>query len=138
MKTNPWIHIADALPRSLVNQARPVANDERFHSGRPLFIRLHGWRAVDVFVGDVVPDGLGIGNQTFCSVRRNCLPSLVVPHISLCATHAASKRFLSDAELFSNRFNSAHLQIVAALLIFVNSAAVLPYETEALLLKHVK
>lgn len=34
MNTNPWIAVYDALPFDLVNRARVVANDERFHLGR--------------------------------------------------------------------------------------------------------
>ncbi len=33
MDTNTWIHVADALPRRLVIQARPAANDEGMHLG---------------------------------------------------------------------------------------------------------
>lgn len=138
MDTNPWIHIYDALPHCLVNQARQACNDGMFHSGALLCSGLHGRRPVNVLVGDVVPEGLGIGDQTFCRVWRDGLSTLVVAYIALRATHASGKRFLSDAEFFSDGFNSAHFRIVAALLNFVNSGTVLLYETAALLSKHEK
>lgn len=55
MNTNPWIHICDALPRHLVNQARPAANDGCFHLGALLCRGCWGTIRADQFWPGGVP-----------------------------------------------------------------------------------
>src|SRR6185312_4997278 len=82
------------------------------------------WRAVDVIKGEVVAQGLCVGDQALSRVRRDGLAPLVVAYISLRATDALGKCGLGRPQSFANGFDRVHGEIVVPLLAFVNSGAV--------------
>ncbi len=83
-----------------------------------------GWITIYIVKGDFVPNRFCMGNEYLCGVWRNRLPSLVKGHIPLCATQYLRKFGLCDAELFTDRFDSAHVRIIVYLLNLVNSISI--------------
>lgn len=94
-------------------------------------------------VGEVVGGGQRLGaihlthsqrqSEPFCKVDdregalwRNCLPSLIVADISLCAINALGERGLRQAKKIADSFDLIHVEILALLLLNVNSNASLP------------
>lgn len=87
------------------------------------------WIAVDILVGHHMTQAGGVGDQPLGHLRRNCLAMLVETNIPLGAAHGLSQLFLAHTQLVADGFYRVHAQIIAALLIHVNSGGILRIQT---------
>ncbi len=71
-----------------------------------------------------MPKRFCMGNEYLCGVGRNRLTSLVKRHIPLGASQYLRKFGLCNAELVTDRFDSAHGWIIVYLLNLVNSISI--------------